>query len=117
LIAEYPRPYEPVLSKLAKERPDWDPASYRRSLEAVRAGQSKLVVGSDGRAELYDLAKDPGEAEDIAGKEPEEVKRLLSELQRFRATRRTPSTGTSRVLDEKEKARLRALGYLPEEDG
>ena len=42
---------------------------------AVRRGDWKLVVarGGSGQPELYDLAADPGEKNDLAGREPERV--------------------------------------------
>lgn len=41
-------------------------ASFKRRLRAVRRGRLKYILGSDGRAELYDLVDDPLELEDLA---------------------------------------------------
>ncbi len=50
---------------------------------AVREGDLKAVhFFEGGRTELYDLARDPGEARDLAGERPEEATRLRDELLR-----------------------------------
>lgn len=43
----------------------------------------KLIAHGEARHELYDLSKDPAEASDVAGANPEIVARLRGELQRF----------------------------------
>ncbi len=44
---------------------------------AVRSGDWKLVLNNDGsNAELYNLASDPYETKDLAGKQPERVSEL-----------------------------------------
>lgn len=57
-----------------------------RSGGAVRDGNWKLIEHyEDGRVELYDLSKDPGEAEDLAAREPERaagLRRALAEWRR-----------------------------------
>jgi arylsulfatase A len=48
---------------------------------AIRAGDWRLVhFSEDGRNELYDLAHDPGEATDLAAKEPARVAELKATL-------------------------------------
>jgi len=48
---------------------------------AIRRGDWKLIEWSeDNRAELFNLAADPGEKNDLAAKEPERVKKLRAEL-------------------------------------
>ena len=48
---------------------------------AIRRGDWKLIEWfEDGRAELFNLATDPGEKNDLAAKEPERVKSLRTEL-------------------------------------
>jgi arylsulfatase A-like enzyme len=51
---------------------------------AIRVGNWKLVVPDGGKsAELYDLAADPGEKTDLAGKHAEKVQELQSRLAKF----------------------------------
>lgn len=57
--------------------------------------------------ELYDLARDPVEQDNLAGKE----RSRLSALQRVSRQWKIPTTTTARELDPDVAARLRALGY------
>jgi arylsulfatase A-like enzyme len=47
---------------------------------AVRHGDWKLIVGTDGRAELFNLAADPYEKHDLAEREPARVRALQTRL-------------------------------------
>jgi arylsulfatase A-like enzyme len=59
--------------------------SGNRPSSAVRAGDWKLVERlEDGRLELYDLAKDPGETRDLALEEPAVAARLKATLDAWR---------------------------------
>ncbi len=52
---------------------------------AIRSGNWKLVeYFEDGRAELFDLGADPGEARDLAAQQPERVAALRGQLTRWR---------------------------------
>jgi arylsulfatase A-like enzyme len=59
--------------------------SGNRPSSAVREGDWKLIEWlEDGRVELYDLAKDPGETRDRAAEEPEVTARLKHRLGAWR---------------------------------
>lgn len=61
--------------------PDWWPRL------AVREGDWKLLIGADEhRAELYNLAKDPGEQHDLANDESERVAKLSKMAFEWRST-------------------------------
>ena len=60
--------------------------SGNRPSSAVREGDWKLVEWlEDGRAELYNLARDPGEARDLAAEQPAVAARLKTRLDAWRA--------------------------------
>jgi arylsulfatase A-like enzyme len=59
--------------------------SGSRPASAVRRGSLKLIQSlEDGRLQLFDLAKDPGETTDIAARRPREAARLLRILEAWR---------------------------------
>lgn len=51
---------------------------------ALRSGNWKLITRMNGTAELYDLAKDPAEANDLAATEPDRTKQLSERLAAIR---------------------------------
>jgi len=52
---------------------------------AVRAGDTKLIeFYEDGRRELYDIAKDPGESRNLSADRPQVVKELAEKLDAWR---------------------------------
>jgi len=62
VVAEYgpPRtPHSDLLARFSLQASDFAP--FMRSLAAVRTERHKLIVGSDGALELYDLVNDPAE--------------------------------------------------------
>ena len=62
---------------------------------AIRDGNWKLLINGDGsRLELYDLAKDPNEATNLAGKHAEIAARLKKRVMAFKAA--IPGYGKSR---------------------
>ncbi|MBM4363714.1 MAG: hypothetical protein FJ104_13620, partial [Deltaproteobacteria bacterium] len=56
--------------------------SHNPEVRAIVKGREKLIVYGGGRAELYDLDRDPGELVDLARKEPERLARLRAEYDR-----------------------------------
>jgi arylsulfatase A-like enzyme len=79
----------------------------------LRDGRFKLIQRVEGKVELYDLEKDPGETVDLAAAGCEDdCRRLLAELrERLRALGPPRSTGAG-SFDAEEAEELRALGYL-----
>lgn len=77
-------------------------------LRAIRGDGWKLIEAP--RAELYDLAADPGERHDVLATEPERTAKLRAELARI-ATLPAPANPRSAALDEQAIEKLRALGY------
>jgi hypothetical protein len=87
-----------------------------RPVFAVREGRYKLVHSvRDGRSELYDLASDPDERNDLADGEPLRVEFHRQALYRWleRLDRPRPGRAPTPVpLSEEDRAALRALGYV-----
>ena len=99
----------------------------RRAVFAEHAGRLGLMVRTaghlytrsqgnnprlvpDGPA-LYDLAADPGQIANLAGRGLPAEQELSGLLQRWLADRRPAVAPRSRALSEEEEMRLRALGY------
>jgi arylsulfatase A-like enzyme len=56
-------------------------ASYDRAVRVVYDGNYKLISTSRGERMLFDLAADPGEASDLASREPDRVQELTQQLE------------------------------------
>jgi arylsulfatase A-like enzyme len=76
---------------------------------AVRTERFKYIHRPQGRDELYDLAADPGERQDLAAALDEETAPLRDLAQGLAARR---AGADSMALDEKLLRELRALGYV-----
>ena len=97
-----------------QQHPDWDPAPWQRQLRAWVEGPNKLIRGSDGRHELFDLASDPGESNDLGQDRTQLATDLQESLDGFvgslqRCERAGPVPGE---LTPEQIERLKALGYL-----
>jgi arylsulfatase A-like enzyme len=111
-VAEYQRP-DSYLDRFPERFPDFDTAPYRRDLVSLAAGPLKLIDGSDGRRELYDVARDPGEAEDLAARDSAHVADLARVLGHFRAgLGRRGGDAAAPALDAETREELRSLGYI-----
>jgi hypothetical protein len=81
----------------------------------LREDKHKLIVSSDGQAELYAWREDPGEETNVAARQPEVLRQLQARLRQWQE-----ETGDVRILDAVAPAemdpgtasRLRALGYI-----
>jgi hypothetical protein len=83
----------------------------RQNLEALIDGGLKLIVDPDTQAvELYDLAEDPGELQNLSTHRPDEAARRLELLQHLIEGR--VDDGEWVDLDDETKAKLEALGYV-----
>ena len=91
---------------------------YERALVAAVGPRFKLIRGSDGSEELYDLDEDPDELSPLARTdvEPTALSELEAALARLQAETPAPlGVEAERELDPEERAALRALGYVGEE--
>ena len=62
--------------------------------------------------QLYDLARDPGEQQDIAGQHPGAVARLLGEIDTIRGGHQLLAIEVPADIDPSLRRELEALGYL-----
>jgi arylsulfatase A-like enzyme len=83
---------------------------FARGYEGLYSDGWKLVSHSDGEAELYDLRNDPGERRNLAAAHPEEVARLRSVMEGYRAS--LPQLARTGIDAERRRA-LQGAGYLP----
>ncbi|MFC7058381.1 sulfatase [Halovenus salina] len=113
VVAEYmaPQPSMEALEGRVGEIPD-PVYKYNRSLRAIRTDRWKLIRGSDGSVELYNIENDPGETTDCSG-DKEEIRRELADdlddwLDSFDRTEYSDGVR----MKEGTKQRLEDLGYL-----
>jgi hypothetical protein len=96
---------------------DADFSELRRRYKAYYEGDLKYVWRSDGKRELYDLAKDPSERRDLAQRRPADVERLdralTTWIERLPTNRIDGDTEPRELgLDPEAQRALRALGYV-----
>lgn len=82
---------------LAAPADEPDPAVFAqigRRRHAVRTRRWKLIdtLSPEPRVELYDLADDPGEREDLSAREPGRVSALRARIERWRAAAALPAS-------------------------
>lgn len=118
VVAEYGPPRTPrqdLLARFSLQAGDFEP--FIRSLVALRTERHKLITGSDGAVELYDLAQDPAELVNRAADAPETVAELRSLLAEWQTAAGKPASqppvdAKPPAVTDEVAARLRALGYL-----
>jgi len=112
VFSEYPEA-EPAVSMITERYPEFDGSPYDRSLRAVRSATHKYIQGSDGRDELYDLTRDPGEEHDVLSSHPQIAADLRGALGRWVGSfEHAPDAGESIEIDDDMRRRLEDLGYL-----
>ncbi len=111
LIAQYARPQSHLLSSLQRLNPALDRDRLERSLRTIRVGEVRLTLGSDGEVQLFDLAADPLQKENIFASRPADVKALRTLLQQELSVYQ-PGGRSEVELDEATREQLRSLGYV-----
>jgi arylsulfatase A-like enzyme len=113
VVSEYLEP-QPSMTALERNLGDLPEhlRQYDRSLQAIRTESHKLVRGSDGSQELYDLEADPGETTDVSAGRPSVVDDLATMLDDWLASFEHADTDESVTISGDRKERLEHLGYL-----
>ncbi len=78
---------------------------------SFRGERFKLITGGGAPPELYDWRADPGETEDLAGDQPDQVQRLEGVLKAVAGHMDALSRGGTADLSPQEAEALRGLGY------
>jgi len=111
-LSEYTHPAGLFLELVKRKHPEFDEALFDRSLRALRSGGLKYIWASDGRHELYDLGRDPGEGDDLAAARRAQAERLGEELHRLtEAGAAAKGTAEAAQFDAQTRVMLEALGY------
>jgi len=112
-VSEYLAPWLGGLDP-GTEYPATDPSRFLQPLRAVRSGSMKLIRWSGGATELYDLASDPLETEDLSRARPAEAARLKQMLEEWLASfeHYTPRPRPFRQMPRPSKEELEALKEL-----
>ncbi|MBN1341193.1 MAG: sulfatase-like hydrolase/transferase [Phycisphaerae bacterium] len=116
VVTERTAPQDPGLDEVQRIDTRFNRVPYEGKIRAVRQGPWKYIVWDDGREELYNLARDPGELTNEIDAHRPISQRLAEQLQGWLGKSKafkdaTPLKGQRR-LDDESRRRLRALGYL-----
>jgi arylsulfatase A-like enzyme len=119
VLCEYYYPGQVLESMTPGERKSPLIAPYLRRMRSLMVGGMKLIWGSDGRNELYDLTSDPGETANLidspayADLSRSMERRLLELVAEYEADRvEAAPTPTETKLDPATNEVLRSLGYI-----
>jgi arylsulfatase A-like enzyme len=113
VVSEYMAPM-PSMDALERNVGELTPrlTKYDRSLRTVRTPDYKLVRGSDGQRELYDIESDPGETVDVSAAMPAVADELATLLDDWLASFEHATIDETVAITGDRKDRLEQLGYL-----
>jgi len=111
VFAEFGRPRY-MLKRLQTRFPGHDFSAFDRGLQCIRTPHHKLIVGSDGKEELYDLVQDPAENSNRIQALPQVAADLRGQLDRWHATIDRRFQGQQTVEDANLVKALNKLGYF-----
>lgn len=112
VFSEFDRPTW-MLRNLTARFPGNDFSHLDRGLRCIRTSEYKLIVGTDGREELYHLPSDPKESHNLIDERIEEANTLRTKYQGWLASHqaKTPSS-PHQEEDALILKNLRELGYV-----
>ena len=85
---------------------------FTNKLTAIRSGNEKLIVESNGKSYLYDLSMDPFENIDIAETKPAVADSLRHKLEEWRNSVQNLGAAEPYEIPDQMRRHLKALGYL-----
>ncbi|MBW2268867.1 MAG: sulfatase [Deltaproteobacteria bacterium] len=115
VVGEYYYPKQFIAYFPEEARKGASLAPYLRLIRSLRVGPHKLIWGSDGRHELYDVVADPRETRNLVADEPEVAKALerrLNALLEEHGTALTELPPPRGEMDPDVERSLRELGYV-----
>jgi arylsulfatase A-like enzyme len=95
------------LANFTKQNPSFD-----RLERALVRGRWKVVTSTRGRRELYDMATDPRETQNLWSSQPDIAQELENQLHQWAAEMESRRPKNKQIPRESDFQRLRALGYL-----
>ncbi len=81
-LSEANKPVQ-LFERILRQVPDFDVRRYNRSLKAWRSTEWKYIWSSDGNDELYHIASDPAERNNLAQEKPDKVAEMRAGLEEF----------------------------------
>ncbi len=95
------------------EAAGFDYRPFDRALSCIYSGDRKLILGSDGRIELYSLSDDWEERREISAAEPATAELLLGKLASWRSGLKRPAAALPEPkMPRGIKDALKSLGYI-----
>jgi arylsulfatase A-like enzyme len=112
VISEYRVP-QPSMESLEAQvgRLSREVLKYDRALRSVRRREWKLIEGSDGSIELYDLESDPLEYIDCSSEHPQKIE-LLSSIFDEECVPLSKDPNINAEMSEVSRRQLEDLGYI-----
>ena len=107
-----------TMERIRKLSPRLDMGRFNRVLKAVRTDRYKYIWSCCGQRELFDLAKDPRETQNLIAKKTDVARELDQVLQAYLTAQQavgpgeTPPDGGSQKVDAAVKEQLENLGYF-----
>lgn len=102
-----------AVDKIQRRFPGFSNPLFRmKTLRAVRSADLKLIVGSDGSRELYNMKADPGETNNLYSQSPEEARILEAVLNKWSASFQASRFYRQEDISKEALDELRALGYV-----
>lgn len=111
VFAEFGRP-QYMLKRLQTRFPGHDFSAFDRGLQCIRTQRHKLIVGSDGKEELYDLVQDPAESRNRLRELPDIAAEMRMKLQQWHVALDRPFQGQQTIEDAALTKALNKLGYF-----